>query len=253
VTKLRTRQQDLPAGIGSPRNWIRVPRETEELFAYQGLIYGSVEAGYFTASQQDQNREFAGRRVGAFPVSGRRFALAEGGWAHAAAGELLPVLLPEARNTFHRDQSTQELTPAGRDSVVCRLEETPEPNAERWKKMPLLANYNEVGAAKPGALVLMEGVARPAAARAAAGGSEFYGRGRTDRVCHRRELALEDVAGSHDAHTRSSGSRCCGTWRRTPRAGGGIGGPPCARRRGPRDAARGGARQGIPPARRLPW
>ncbi len=75
VTMLRHHaQQDLPAGIGSPQELgSGFPRETEELFAYQGLIIGSVEAGYFTASQQDQIREFAGRRGGGVALSGRPF------------------------------------------------------------------------------------------------------------------------------------------------------------------------------------
>jgi hypothetical protein len=49
-----------------------------------------------------------------------------------------------------------ELTNAGRDSLICRLEEDPQRNAERWKKLPYLANYQDTGTPKPGALVLAE-------------------------------------------------------------------------------------------------
>src|SRR5579864_8537228 len=40
------------------------PSRPEDLFAYQGLIIGSVEAGYFTAAQQELIREFVDRRGG---------------------------------------------------------------------------------------------------------------------------------------------------------------------------------------------
>jgi hypothetical protein len=87
------------------------------------------------------------------------------------------VQLPDAKGTFHRDQTPQQLTPQGRDSVICRLEEDPARNAERWKKMPLLANYNDVGAPKPGASVLME-VVTPSHRPSPLLAMQNYGRGR---------------------------------------------------------------------------
>jgi hypothetical protein len=91
---------------------------------------------------------------------------------------LVPVRIPENKGTFHRDFSNQQLTAQGRDSLICRLAEDPGRNAERWSKMPQLANYNDVGEAKPGAVTLMEVV--PAGRRAMPLlVTENYGRGRT--------------------------------------------------------------------------
>ncbi len=67
------------------------PAKPEELFAFDGLIIGSVEANYFTQTQQDLIREFANRRGGGILFLGGRFALAEGGYAHSPLAELLPV------------------------------------------------------------------------------------------------------------------------------------------------------------------
>lgn len=158
VTMLRTTPNKIyRQGIGDAKELAEgFPAKAEELFAYQGLIVGSVEAGYFTPAQQDLIKEFAGRRGGGVLFLGGRHALAEGGWPRSAVAEMMPLRLPEARETFHREQAAQEMTAAGRASVICRLEESPESNAERWKKMPPLANYNETGDAKPGAVVLME-------------------------------------------------------------------------------------------------
>ena len=179
VSVLRTTPNKIyRQGIGDPKELeLGFPAKAEELFAYQGLIIGSVEAGYFTPAQQELIKEFAGRRGGGVLFLGGRYALSDGGWSRSPAAEIMPIRLPEAKDTFHREQSSQELTVAGRTSVICRLEENPERNAERWKKMPPLANYNETGEAKPGAVVLME--TGPAGKRRAPLlALENYGRGR---------------------------------------------------------------------------
>ena len=154
------------------------PAKPEDLFAFDGLIIGSVEANYFTQTQQDLIREFANRRGGGILFLGGRFALAEGGYQHSPLAELLPVQLPESKGTFHRDFSNEELTAQGRASLICRLVEDPERNAARWAKMPQVANYNEVGEAKPGAVVLMD-VAPAGRRRTPLLITENYGRGRT--------------------------------------------------------------------------
>jgi len=154
------------------------PGKPEELFAFEGLIIGSVEATYFTQTQQDLIREFANRRGGGILFLGGRYALSEGGYLHSPLAELLPVRLLENKGTFHRDFSDQKLTAQGRDSLICRLLEDPERNAARWNSMPQLANYNEVGEAKPGAVTLMDvvpGGHRPMPLLV----TENYGRGRT--------------------------------------------------------------------------
>jgi uncharacterized membrane protein len=154
------------------------PSKPENLFVYDGLIVGNSEVGYFTPQQQELMREFVDRRGGGLLFLGGRAALADGGWTHASPADLLPVRLPDSKDTFHRDPATAELTAQGRESVICRLEEDPDRNVDRWKKMPVLADYQQVGDVKPGALTLLE---------MTAGGrrhlpllvTQRYGRGRT--------------------------------------------------------------------------
>jgi len=177
---LRTTQNKIyRQGFSDPRELEEgFPAKPEELFAFEGLIIGSVEATYFTQTQQDLIREFANRRGGGILFLGGRFALSEGGYPHSPLAELLPVRLLENKGTFHRDFSGQQLTAQGRDSLICRLLEDPERNAARWNGMPQLANYNEVGEAKPGAVTLMDvvpGGHRPMPLLV----TENYGRGRT--------------------------------------------------------------------------
>ncbi|MEO7651945.1 MAG: glutamine amidotransferase, partial [Bryobacteraceae bacterium] len=181
VTMLRTTQNKIyrQGPLLSPKELEDgFPMKAEELFAYSGLVIGSVEASYFTPAQQELIKEFANRRGGGVLFLGGRASLSDGGYPRSPLAEMLPVTLLDRKDTFHRDPANFELTTPGRDSVICRLEEKPERNLERWKKMPLIADYQEVGEAKPGAAVLAE-VNAPGKRKTPLLVTETYGRGRT--------------------------------------------------------------------------
>jgi uncharacterized membrane protein len=153
------------------------PSRAEDLFPYQAIIFGSVEANYFTPAQKELIQQFVDRRGGGLLFLGGRASLGDGGWAASSLADLLPVTLPGKKGTFHRDPATASLTAAGADNIITRLVEDPAANVERWKKLPYLMDYQEVGTPKPGAVVLAE---------MTAGGrkmpmliTENYGRGRT--------------------------------------------------------------------------
>ncbi len=158
ATILRTTQNKIyRQGIANPKELEDgFPSTAEELFAFQGLILGNVEIGSFTPAQRELIRLFADRRGGGVLFLGGRATLADGGYAASPFAELLPVALPESKGTFHREEAGVELTAAGRDSLICRIEDQAGRNAERWNKLPLLADYQEVGTPKPGAVVLAE-------------------------------------------------------------------------------------------------
>jgi uncharacterized membrane protein len=153
------------------------PLKPEELFEYEGLILGSIEAGFFSAAQQQAIADFVDRRGGGLLFLGGRWALAEGGYNAPPFNELLPVNLPQRKTTFERTMVAAELTEAGKQSLICRIEDDPQKSEQHWEVLPYLANYQDPGTAKPGAVVL---------ARVDAGGNrlpllitENYGRGRT--------------------------------------------------------------------------
>ncbi len=158
VSMLRTTENKIyRQGISDPKELEDgFPVRAEDLFQYQAIIIGSVEAGYFTPAQQDLIREFVDRRGGGLLWLGGRASLSDGVWGGSSLADLLPVVLPNQKNTFHRAPATPELTPAGMDSLITRLVDDPDKNAERWKKLPYLMDYQEVGTPKPGAAVLVE-------------------------------------------------------------------------------------------------
>jgi uncharacterized membrane protein len=132
------------------------PASAADLFGYQALIIGTIEAQFFTPSQQELIKEFVNRRGGSVLFVGGRHSFSEGGWATASLAEILPVRLTPGGNTFHRRPVKVQLTQEGRESLICRLDEDPQKNLARWDKLPDLADYQTTGELKPGAVSLIE-------------------------------------------------------------------------------------------------
>jgi len=154
------------------------PGSAEKLFKYSAIILGSVDANYFTPSQQQLIRDFVDRRGGGLLFMGGRSSLSDGGYQNSPLADLIPTRLPEGKGTFHRDFTSEELTQEGAQSILCRLNDDPAKNADLWKKMPQMANYQEAGEPKPGASVLLRSVPagkHPMPLLV----TENYGRGRT--------------------------------------------------------------------------
>ena len=164
VSMVRTSENKIyRQGIADPKELAAgFPSRAEDLFGYQGLIIGSVEAGYFTPGQQELIREFVDRRGGGLLLLAGQFSLADGGWNASNLTDLFPTTLPTQSGTFHREADPRngsthtfaELAPAGVDSVITRLVDDPAANAAKWKKLPYLMDYEDPGAPKPGAAVL---------------------------------------------------------------------------------------------------
>ncbi len=164
VSMVRTSENKIyRQGISDPKELAGgFPTRAEDLFAYQGLMIGSVEAGYFTPAQQELIREFVDRRGGGLLLLGGQFSLADGGWNASHLTDLLPTALPTQAGTFHREadprngttHTTAELAPAGLDSIITRVVDDPAANAAKWKQLPYLMDYEDPGIPKPGAAVL---------------------------------------------------------------------------------------------------
>jgi uncharacterized membrane protein len=188
VSMVRTSENKIyRQGVSDPKELAAgFPSRPEDLFAYQGLIIGSVEAGYFTPGQRELIREFVDRRGGGLLLLAGQFALADGGWNASNLLDLLPTALPLQAGTFHREadpksgttHATAELAPAGVDSIITRLADDPAANAAKWKKLPYLMDYQDPGAPKPGAAVLANTIT-PEGRKLPLLVTESFGRGRT--------------------------------------------------------------------------
>jgi uncharacterized membrane protein len=151
----------LRLGIDTPDELIEgFPLKDEDLFAYSGLILGSVEASVFTAEQLRMIADFVSRRGGGLLTLGGRRSFAEGGWGGTPVAEALPIALDAAANAragSYFSHVSIEPARAGLTHPIAQLAATEKASIEAWGRLPTLTSVNPIEAVKPGATVLLQG------------------------------------------------------------------------------------------------
>ena len=136
------------------------PTTRDELFQYKGLIVGSFEAAFFTDDQQQMIHDFVSQRGGGFMMLGGQNAFGEGGWADTPVADILPIELEppfaSPESPYYADLNIMP-TLFGRTHPVTRMADTVEMSLRHWETLPPLGVVNRLGAAKPGALTILEG------------------------------------------------------------------------------------------------
>jgi uncharacterized membrane protein len=133
------------------------PKTRDELFAYRGLVLGSIEASAFTPDQLRMMADFVSIRGGGLLALGGRHAFAEGGYSGTPIADALPVLLDAPRRDPGAETVNVRPTRVGETHVVTQVAATEEASAERWKKLPALTAVNAIRRVKPGAALLLKG------------------------------------------------------------------------------------------------
>jgi len=135
------------------------PKTEEELFSYQGLIIGSVEAGFFTADELRSIEAFVARRGGGLLAIGGRLAFDGGKYKGTPIEDLLPVSLTgesvDDANSF-TPVYKPVLTGAGQTHPITRLNEDRGANQKAWNEMAPISVSEVLTNIKPGASVLLE-------------------------------------------------------------------------------------------------
>ena len=164
VTLVRTAESKyFRFGIDDPEQLAAgFPKTREELFAYRGLVLGSVEASAFTGDQLRMIAEFVEKRGGGLIVLGGPRAFSEGGFAGTPVADALPVVLERAAKTEAGDQIVVPLqvrsTRAGDGHAVTQIAANEEASTKRWPELPVLTTVNPIRSIKPGATVLLSGI-----------------------------------------------------------------------------------------------
>jgi len=159
------------------------PVTEEELFAYDALIIGSVEASFFSAEQLRNIEAFVSRRGAGLLALGGRLSFDAGKYKGTTLDELLPVALtggPVDDASSFAPVFKPQLTGAGQTHPITRLNEDRSLNQKSWNDLPPISVSEALTAVKPGASILLE-------ARRADGGAQTvpllvqqrYGRGQT--------------------------------------------------------------------------
>ncbi|MSR36102.1 MAG: hypothetical protein EXR95_05580 [Gemmatimonadetes bacterium] len=134
------------------------PKTREELFRYQGLILGSIEAGFFTHDQLLMIHDFVSQRGGGLLVLGGRHALAEGGYAGTPLADVIPVVLGPSQGENPRPFEVKvSPTPAGAFDPATQIAKPGEAPSEVWGRLPPLTTLNPIARIKAGATTLLVG------------------------------------------------------------------------------------------------
>ena len=144
-------------GIQDPAELVAgFPADRAELFGYDGLIIGSIEAARFSPEQQAMLRDFVGERGGSLLMLAGLNGLGAGGWGNSALDEVLPARLSADAGDYRRQQVRASLTPLGRASSLLKLSEDAQDNERLWRELPAVADYQTIGPLRPAAVSLLD-------------------------------------------------------------------------------------------------
>ncbi|MGC4029052.1 MAG: hypothetical protein QM696_09290 [Steroidobacteraceae bacterium] len=132
------------------------PRTQAELFAFDAVVIGSLEAAALSAQQHQWLKEFVDRRGGSLLLLAGRDGLGDGGWGRVPVAQVLPAALPGGAVSYGARVSRVRPTAYGLESAIGRFDADPVRNAAAWQALPPLADIQLLGALKPGAIVLLE-------------------------------------------------------------------------------------------------
>ena len=134
------------------------PRSRAELFAYDAVVFGNIEAEFFRPEQLDLTAAFVAERGGGLMLLGPA-TLQRGSYGGSRLEPVLPATLAE-RLGLSADGARLIPTGAGLAHSMLRLGETPEETRDRWNDAPPLSGSIRLGEVRAGATVLA--VAPPA-------------------------------------------------------------------------------------------
>jgi uncharacterized membrane protein len=135
------------------------PVTEEELFGYQGVVIGSIEANFFSYDQLRFIEQFASKRGGGVLALGGARSFDAGKYATTPIGELLPLVLndqieePEMQVVSNYKA---QMTSRGRTHAITRLNEDRNLSAKAWEELPPISLPEALTTPKPGATVILE-------------------------------------------------------------------------------------------------
>jgi uncharacterized membrane protein len=170
------------------------PRTAEELYGYQAVIIGDLEAEFFTPEQAALVQKFVSERGGGLLMLGGMESFQQGKYQHTPIGDMLPVYLDRTEETNPPGPVSLDLTREGLLQSWARLRDNESDEKARLQSMVPFQVLNRIREVKPGASVIAtvtdtNGQPYPALA------VQRFGRG------HTAALTLGDVWrwGFHDA------------------------------------------------------
>src|SRR5215510_1955414 len=133
------------------------PKKKDELFAFKGLIFGSIESTFFSQDQLKNVVDFVSNRGGGFLMMGGRNSFAGGRYENSPLADILPVQMSSGDRTPIIGRLKLGITDYGRTHPLMRLSPDASANVKQWNDLPPLNDFNKTLEAKVGAVVLARG------------------------------------------------------------------------------------------------
>ncbi len=133
------------------------PKKREELFAYKGLIFGSIESTFFSQDQLKNVVDFVSNRGGGFLMMGGRNSFAGGRYENSPIADILPVQMGSADRMPVIGRLKLAITEYGRTHPLMKLTPDANANVKQWSDLPPLNDFNKTLDAKVGGIVLARG------------------------------------------------------------------------------------------------
>ena len=134
------------------------PTTRAELFQYQGVVLGSIEASHFTPDQLRMIADFVNHRGGGLLMLGSNRSFGEGGYAGTPVADVLPVVLDassaDSEGSFFTEVSVAA-TRAGAAHAATQIAADAEASVDRWSELPPVTVVNPITEVKPGATTLL--------------------------------------------------------------------------------------------------
>lgn len=137
------------------------PETAEDLYRYDLLVLGDIEAGFFSQGQLELVRDFIRKRGGTLLCLGGPNSFSEGRYGDTLIAGLLPVVLSKQRPGVEELQNLRQTfravpTVEGLLEGIWALDPNPTRNAELWDSLPELTGINNFPMLRPGAAALAQ-------------------------------------------------------------------------------------------------
>lgn len=134
------------------------PDTRKDLFAYDLLVIGDVDANYFTGEQRNWIKDFVTEGGGLVALAGRLHAPAT--WLNTPLAEILPVEIPSVKFPIDDNKRPSEFKPTindfGRRSSILSLVDDPADNNRIWNELPGFYWHYPVTKLRPAAMSLID-------------------------------------------------------------------------------------------------
>ena len=130
------------------------PESLAALYEYDLVVLGSLPATALDDEAHAWLESFVAQRGGGLLALAGRHALADGGWDITPLAKALPVVLDRGQGPTYR--FVEGAARPAPESLTSPLVHIAAGESDAWATLPRLADYQALGARKPGATVLLE-------------------------------------------------------------------------------------------------